>query len=525
VPTASTSTASQTLPNYLPIQGPKPDLPPNEQGLEGGYLSYPTSLVQAVLQAPGLGSDVTAFTITPNTSSVPPPVDQNAAWQEVNKQLKANMKMQMVSIADYYTKVPVIMAGGDLPDLFYLDTTQLAVADLAKFLQSSYADLSPYLVGDTVKNYPNLAAFPATPWKQTLYNGSILGVPIVRPNVSYIWYVNQTRLDAIGAAQPTNADDFKRILTELTRPDANQWGFGAFEPAYGLLYTGRGDCPQCAMFGVPNNWAVDANGKFTKDIETDQFRAAVSFVSDLYSSGLAYPDSIPNTVVLRTNLLSGKIAVAAGGWVGYPAQMWNGGLNQNPPVNFRAWHPLSSDGSPPIWHQSQGYIGMTAVKKSTPAREQELLRILNYLAAPFGSQEYHLLRFGLEGTDFNYDDKHNPVPTDKGNVEVVPVGWQYLSSGPTVLYNPNNPDFVRVAYADEQAMMAAMVPDPSVGLYSPTNSSKFGSLVQTFSDGIGDIVRGRAPLNRLDQLIIDWRSAGGDQMRSEYEQAYSASHA
>lgn len=507
----------------MPIQGPKPDLPPNEFGLEAGYFSYPTTLVQSVAQAPGLGGDVSAFTITPNTSSVPPPVAENTAWQEVNKRLNTNMKMQMVSIADYYTKVPVIVAGGDLPDLFYLDTTQLSVAELDKFLKASYADLSSYLVGDSVKDYPNLAAFPATPWKQTLYNGSIFGVPIVRPNVSYIWYANQTRLDTIGASQPTNADDFKRILKELTRPEANQWGFGAFTPAYGLLYTGKGDCPQCAMFGVPNNWAVDRHGKFTKDIETEQFRAAVGFVRDVYASGFGYPDPIPNTVVLRTNLLGGKVGVAAGGWVGYPAQMWDGGLKQNPPVKFRAWHPFSHDGSQPIWHQSQGFIGMTAVKKSTPDRERELLRILNYLAAPFGSQEYHLLRYGLPGTHFNYDAKHNPVPTDKGLTEVLPVGWQYLSSGAPVLYNPNDPEFARVAYADEQSMMAVMIPDPSIGLYSPTNTSKSGALVQKFSDGIGDIVRGRSELNTLDQLIRDWRTAGGDQIRSEYEKAYATS--
>jgi putative aldouronate transport system substrate-binding protein len=36
------------------------------------------------------------------------------------------------------------------------------------------------------------------------------------------------------------------------------------------------------------------------------------------------------------------------------------------------------------------------------------------------------------------------------------------------------------------------------------------------------IVTGRAPLSDFDQVVSDWRSAGGEQMRAEYQQAYAA---
>jgi len=41
--------------------------------------------------------------------------------------------------------------------------------------------------------------------------------------------------------------------------------------------------------------------------------------------------------------------------------------------------------------------------------------------------------------------------------------------------------------------------------------------------GLADIVTGRRPLSDYDQLIKDWRSAGGDQIRTELEQAIAAS--
>ena len=53
--------------------------------------------------------------------------------------------------------------------------------------------------------------------------------------------------------------------------------------------------PQLAMFNAPNNWAVDARGKFIKDLETDQFRAALGYVRDLYAAGVFYPEVVPST--------------------------------------------------------------------------------------------------------------------------------------------------------------------------------------------------------------------------------------
>ena len=93
---------------------------------------------------------------------------------------------------------------------------------------------------------------------------------------------------------------------------------------------------------------------------------------------------------------------------------------------------------------------------------------------------------------------------------------------PQVLFNPVDTEFVKVAYADEQAMLPSMLIDPTLGLFSPTSSGKGTVLFQKFVDGAASIVAGRDPLSSLDQLISDWRSGGGDQMRKELQQAYAA---
>jgi putative aldouronate transport system substrate-binding protein len=272
---------------------------------------------------------------------------------------------------------------------------------------------------------------------------------------------------------------------------------------------------------VPNNWSVDPAGKFTKDIETEQFKAAVGFVRDLYAAGVYYPDPNLNTGNLSANFVAGKYAITQTGWPAYGPQFWNPGLKLNPPVRFRVLHPFSADGSKPIWHQFQGMVGMTAVRKASADRVRELLRIMNFMAAPFGSQESLLLEYGVKDIDFSYDAQGNPVPNARGQSEVFPLFLQYIAVRMPVLYNPNDADFVKVAYADEQTMVPVLLADPTVGLYSPTETAKGPLLTQKVLDGLGDIVTGRSPLTALDQLVKGWRSGGGDEMRSDFQQAYA----
>ena len=139
-------------------------------------------------------------------------------------------------------------------------------------------------------------------------------------------------------------------------------------------------------------------------------------------------------------------AIAPTGWAAYGAlDVGRLALKLNPPVKVRALRPFSADGSKPIWHQSQGVNGMTAIKKATPERVKGLLADLNYFAAPFGSQEYHLLNFGVKEVDSTYDAQNNPVPTPKG-MEDVRVGWPSVELPIAGAVRPDQPGrWVRVA--------------------------------------------------------------------------------
>jgi putative aldouronate transport system substrate-binding protein len=67
------------------------------------------------------------------------------------------------------------------------------------------------------------------------------------------------------------------------------------------------------------------------------------------------------------------------------------------------------------------------------------------------------------------------------------------------------------------------IQNPVVGLYSKTNAQKAATLNQKMGDGLLAIIFGREDVSTLDQLVKDWRAQGGDQIRSEFEQALQTS--
>ena len=85
----------------------------------------------------------------------------------------------------------------------------LTVRGIPQFLKASYTDLTPFVAGDAIKDYPNLAGFPTSAWAQVTYDGAIYGVPVVRGAFNNIAYLNTGMFSAVGADVPKNATILK----------------------------------------------------------------------------------------------------------------------------------------------------------------------------------------------------------------------------------------------------------------------------------------------------------------------------
>ncbi|MBV9581179.1 MAG: hypothetical protein JO057_21565 [Chloroflexi bacterium] len=370
------------LPTRTPISGPAPDLPGSADGLiDPGYVNYPTSPFKSVQDTPGSGGDVTVATWT----LLPPPtaMESNALWQAVNQQLGATLRINITPLADYQTtKLATIIASDDLPDILFI-APGAVVAGLPDFLKAKCADLTPYLGGDAVKDYPNLANFPTLAWEGgVIFNKAIYGVPAPYPLYLWVHWVHQEWLDQDNLQLPKNLDDYTTLLKHFTNPQQDRYGLAVeSNVAYGVT---NGFWP--AMFGMPNNWQLDSSGKLTYLIELDGFKDVVNTARGQWAAGVYSPNSPQyNIGQARNDFAGNKFAFDFDGFIGASRTFFSNAPNLSPPGKFRFVPPFAAAANtkPTFWAQ-QGIFGFSVLKQASPDRIKELLRILNWIAAPFG---------------------------------------------------------------------------------------------------------------------------------------------
>ncbi len=517
--TSAADNAKVKLPSYIPISnGPKPDLPGTPGKFLDGFLAYPADARKVTSGKPGDGSDVTAFVQT--YSPVAPGLASNKYWQGLNDALGVNLKVNVVASSDYTNKFATLVSG-DLPDLLHIRTNAV---DIPALLAAKCQDLSPYLAGDAVKEYPFLANIPTECWQsQCIHNGGIYGIPIPRAKLGQTFFRRDDIIAAKGLnPDPTSFAEFAKLCQDLTDPKKNQW---ALSNADSLFYTIQ------QMMGLPNASAVDQNlggwkyenGKLTNTYELEETKQALSDTAKLVAAGVVHPDSFGSATQDLTNTY--KQWVNAGSAVlhgdNYPA--WWQFYQQNiagPSFKLGAMLPPNYDsGSKAVTWQGNPGFSFTAFKKGSEARIRMLLKLCNWLAAPFGTYEYLLARYGLENVDWTRNASGDAVNNKTGQGEVPGLGIQYIASAPTVLYYAGQPQATKDLFAFQQKFVPMSVQDPTLGMDSTTKGRSTGTLNSKIADARHAVMRGQQPVSSWDDVMKQWRSAGGDQIRSELEAA------
>jgi putative aldouronate transport system substrate-binding protein len=101
--------------------------------------------------------------------------------------------------------------------------------------------------------------------------------------------------------------------------------------------------------------------------------------------------------------------------------------------------------------------------------------------------------------------------------------WTYIVQPPQVYYNATHPrEFAAMMQNGDKAMVAVGVADPAASLYSETHAARGSIVNQGFLSAMGDIIAGRRPFSDYDSLVKDWQTGGGNQIRTEFEQALAA---
>jgi putative aldouronate transport system substrate-binding protein len=182
--------------------------------------------------------------------------------------------------------------------------------------------------------------------------------------------------------------------------------------------------------------------------------------------------------------------------------------------------PFGHDGkAKPVYDMGYGTVGFTPFKKADEGRIRELLALVNYLSAPFGTKEYLQKNFGTAGQQYTLDANKNPVLNSAGNQQAPGLvsALQIMTAPESVIFNPAFPEDTKKIHATEQELLKYAMRNPTAGTYSDTSSKVGTKLTAAFRDTIVDIVTGRQKMDAYDGALKRWKSGGGDKMRGEFE--------
>jgi len=519
---SSASSSSCVSDLTFPITKTKPqptEVVPKVAGTPIGWTAYPKPYT-TIDKPPGTGGNVSTFQIL--WGSPPPAMAKNPWWQGLNKRLGVTLQPTLAAAQDYGAKLLTLAASGSFPDITYINFSVGGAAGFQRTVsEGAFHDLTQYLSGDGLKEFPNLARIPALTWTGSSFQGKIFGVPYpIQPVNGLLGLYRKDWAEKLGVDNPKSPDEVLEMFKAFRNGDPNGDGkkntYGMNEFVTGLWM---------GMYRAPNNWRLNSDGTLAKDMETDEYKEVIAFTQKLWKAGVIHPDALTLTSNQQeAQYEAGRTGLWLGGGPGWfssgPNSMIRLTKQNDPKANSQPWLPPGHDGGEPAMALGSASYGFGGIPSSIKDEKKvvELIHLMEYWAAPFGSEEFTYIYYGIEGKMFHYVNG-TPVsvtngPNEWGN------GINYLCGQTEInYYYPGQPGQVQRIQKYEGELIANATKDPTMGLYSPTWVQKSGTLVQMQSDTFNSIAVGRKPMSYLDEAIQQWKSQGGDTARKEFQDA------
>lgn len=493
-------------PAHKPWTGITPDLPGTPDGVDGGLLTYPQQRIQLHDSPAGTGEEVTFFTDVPGSVIT---AERNRLWQEWNKQLGIKLAIVGAPSGEYLDKLAVTLAGGDkLADVVRLGYKQ--VPRIGQLLERRFTDLSEYLSGDKVHEYPALANLRADTWRGAMFNGRIYGIPHSDSTMGTVLCANKKLLTQRGLGTILDSpDDLRQWAKELTG-GGRQFAFGDPLALLNVLLE---------TFHAPNIWQVNQDGSFTHAYEAEAYLQTLDLLRQLWSDGVFHPEAFAASGDNQSEWILHEVvaaqATSIGGWDG----THNRARRAKVEIDLVGLRAPALNGRPSRKLLAHGIQTIAGIPTADPERVRLLLRVLDWFASPVGTEEALLFEHGIEGYSFTMVNGW-PVRTEQGANEATirPTG---IAEPPRLIRFAGFPEETRQFHELEQQAIPSGVKDPSVGLYSETDLSTGVSLVSPMTDTQREIIQGRKPVTAWTDAVASWRSKAGDRIREEYEKAHA----
>ncbi|MES4908173.1 MULTISPECIES: extracellular solute-binding protein [unclassified Streptomyces] len=495
--------ADKLLPTYVASTVAKPDLPP-KNGSSAGYTGKIDLAGLATSVPDKLGTGASFKVMSPFWGT--PPKPGCAYYTALDAAAGTKITWQNQDGNTYGEKLGAVLASSSIPDMVVVPSWEL-VGKIASAVTAKFMDLGPYLAGDKVKKYPNLAAIPSDSWRMSIFGGALRGIPIptaAAPGIAPFY--RKDIFDKKGYSVPKSPDEFLSWAKEATSAKAKVWACSD------MRWSAAG------IFGVlpagPLGWNLGDDGKLTYRIEHPEYLEHLEWVRKLFDAGVVHPDDKANTGNPSQRFTAGQTLVYNDnlyGWYGLTAEQ----AKSNPDFEIEGMDYFGADGGNPTLYASPP-AGIWSMIRKGASKEtiENALAAANFAAAPYGTKERMFVDYGVEGT--HYTVKNGvPVKTDKGNSEVSNT-WGGLAAPAPYTAHPDFPEVARKQVEWQQRQGAFLKKTSTYGM-NIVEPARYATLSSQFEQLEIDFVRGHKKLSDVQQAISTWKSSGGDKLRDWYK--------
>ncbi|MBA2945501.1 extracellular solute-binding protein [Streptomyces himalayensis] len=499
--TTSGKDADKLLPTYVASKVADPDIP-SKNGSAAGYTGKVDLAALGTSVPDKLGTGAPLKIMSPFWGT--PPKAGCAYYKALDAAAGTKVTWQNQDGMTYGQKLGAILASSSLPDMVVVPSWELTGNKIASAVTAKFMDLAPYLAGDKVKKYPNLAAIPSDAWRMGIFGGALRGIPMpAAPASMIVPYYRKDIFEKKGYSAPKSAGEFLSWAKDATSAKAKVYACGDISWIAG------------AIFSVAPNWNIDDDGKLRYSIERPEYLESLAWVRKVFDAGVVHPDDRARTGDVGQRFTAGQVLVCTSDtsfWYVKAAEQ----AQANPEFQIDGMDLFGADGGNPTTYASAPANIWSVIRKGASKETVEnALAAANFAAAPYGTKERMLVDYGVEGTHYTVKGGA-PVKTDQGNSEVINA-WSMLAAPAPYLAHPDIPDVARAQVEWQQRMGAFMKKTSTYGM-NIIEPARYANLSSQLEQLQIDYVRGNKKMSDVQAFIANWKSSGGDKLRDWYKE-------
>lgn len=446
------------------------------------------------------------------------------------------INMNVVQGADNWKQqLALLITGGDLPDI-------MAFMDATTF-QGYAAEGAFYDISDLVGNYPNIMAYlnsvvgytAEDMLARTTIDGAVYGIPGVTIARSY--YSTNIRtdwLEKVGKEIPVTLDEFTEVMRAFTFEDPDgdgvddTYGFSGNRGYYSLtnLFGAFGARPDQAYF-------LNEDGTVTTNVISEDYKAALAYVRDIYAEGLVDPEIFTATYEQsQEKVVRGEFGLWTGWWSVAGNVVARFGYEESNPTDSLAVidPPVGADGKSGVIAQDpcENYMAISYDCEKVEAA----LKLIDYIASTEG---HRIATYGIEGQFWTQDANGD-------------IDWYYGIGGKDALGNEVSDmqiyrffyslpvensvrtlseEFSNRLYKQSVDVYTdiAIYPDLFMGLTTEEYVANYSNLDTFVKESGIKFITGQSDLDKdWDAYVNTYLTMGGESVRTSLLDAYNALH-